>query len=92
MDGLMIQLTLPGAEPTLAEAAAALGLDPGELDPEFGVIATDPDRGLYAIQVRAEAGERARKAIEARNIGGAEGIFSNPQMTPFGEANNGAGS
>ncbi|HMG47367.1 MAG TPA: hypothetical protein VK614_07905 [Allosphingosinicella sp.] len=84
MDGVMIQLSLPDGKPTLAEAAATVGLDIAELDPEFGVIATDPDAGLYTIKVQADAAERAREALAARGVGGVEGIFSNPKIAPFG--------
>ena len=87
MDGVMIQLSLPGGEPTLAEAAAVLGLNPDELDPDFGVIATDPEQGLYTIRVQSNVVARARAALEARGVGGAEGIFSDPRIAPFGPPN-----
>ncbi|HYN46736.1 MAG TPA: hypothetical protein VES64_08600 [Allosphingosinicella sp.] len=80
----MIQLRLPKGRPTLEEAAATVGLDVGDLDPGFGVIATDPDDGLYTIRVRRDAAEKAREALDARGVGGAEGIFSDPRIAPFG--------
>jgi hypothetical protein len=82
---LMVQLCLPGAHPGLAEVAETLGLDSGELDPDFGVIATDPARGLYAVRIAAEAAPRAREALAARGIGGPEGVFSDPGIDPAGE-------
>lgn len=84
MDGVMIQLRLRTGEPTLAEAAGTLGLDAAELDADFGVIATDPDDGLYTVRVRRDAADKARKALEAREADSAEGIFSDPRIAPFG--------
>ena len=80
MSGAMIQFRFEGGTPTTAQAAAVLGLEPEDLDPEFGVIATDPTRNLYAVRVGAEAARRARPPSE----GGAEGIFSDPRIAPFG--------
>jgi hypothetical protein len=84
MDGVMVQLEMKGGEPTLAEAAAVLGVDAVDLDPEFGVIATDPEQGFYAVRVRKSAADRAQQALADRGIGGAEGIFSDPRIAPFG--------
>jgi hypothetical protein len=81
---MMVQLHLPGGQPSLAEAAAALGLAAAELDAEFGVIATDPDRGLYAVRVAADAAARAEQALNARGVGGAEGLFSDPPIESAG--------
>lgn len=86
MASTMIQLYLPKREPTLTEVAAILGIDVAALDPAFGIIATDPERGLYAVLVAPEAAERACRAIEARGVGGAEGVFSDPRISPFGKA------
>jgi hypothetical protein len=83
MDAVMIQLSLAG-QPTLAEAAQTLGVDLADLDPDFGVIPTDPDNGLYTVRVSAEAAPRAQRALERRGIGGAEGVFSDPRIAPFG--------
>lgn len=79
---MMAQLYLPGGRPSLAEAAAALGLAEAELDPEFGVIATDPDRALYVVRIAADAAPRAERALRERGVGGAEGLFSDPPIGP----------
>ena len=84
MDGVMIQFLVPEGVPSLSSAAALLGLDPAELDSEFGVIPTDPDAGLYTVRVSTAAAARARAALDRRGVGGAEGIFSDPRIAPFG--------
>jgi hypothetical protein len=38
MDGSMYTLVLPQPNPTLQEAAGALKVWPGDLDPQFGVV------------------------------------------------------
>ncbi len=76
----MIQFRFPGGTPTAAQAAGALGLAPEDLDPEFGVIPTDPSQDLYAVRVDELAANRATLV----KGGGAEGIFSDPKIAPFG--------
>lgn len=73
-------LTVEGlaAAPSLAEAAARLGLPPEALVPGFGVVAVDPAAGRYAVEAYEDllpgghGGERP------------EGAFSNPPIAPFG--------
>ena len=84
MGKVMIQMAFPEGKPTLAEAARALGLEESELDPDFGVIETDPTRGLFAMRVEEAAASRAASAIAARASGSAEGVFSDPKIAPFG--------
>ncbi|NRQ39458.1 hypothetical protein HII36_47680 [Nonomuraea sp. NN258] len=43
----------------LADAMAALGLDEQDVDPDYGLIAVDPESGLYALRVTPEAAARA---------------------------------
>jgi hypothetical protein len=76
----MIQFRFPGGTPTAAQAAQALGLASEDLDPEFGVIPTDPKQDLYAVRVAASAASRATLP----EGGEAEGIFSDPKIAPFG--------
>jgi hypothetical protein len=83
----MVQLQLPEGRPSLAEAAGLLGIEPAELDPEFGVIGTDPERGLYAVRIAAGAVPRAEAALALREPTPAEGLFSDPpieSMDPSG--------
>lgn len=80
MSGAMIQFRFEDGPPTPAQAAAACGLEPEDLDPEFGIIPTDPTRNLYAVRVGPEAAGRARLP----GGDGAEGVFSDPRIAPFG--------
>jgi hypothetical protein len=84
MGKVMIQMAFPKGKPSLAEAAQALGLDESELDRDFGVIETDPERRLFALRVEESAAPRAAEAIRARASGDAEGLFSDPKIAPFG--------
>lgn len=73
-------LTVEGlpAAPSLAEAAARLGLPPQALVPAFGVVPVDPAAGRYAVEAYADLVPKgAGKA-------GSEGAFSNPPIAPFG--------
>ena len=63
----------------MKQAADALGLRPDALDKSFGVVAVDPDRHLYAVQVKQSAVGGQRDAS-----GPYRGPFSNPKIAPFG--------
>lgn len=76
-------MTVTGVDrpPTLAEAAAQLGLAPADLDAGFGVVPIDPERNLFAVEVRAD-----RVPAQAPESAGEayRGPFSNPRIAPFG--------
>jgi len=59
-------------------------LNTHEIDPDFGVIATDPDEGLYTVLVDARATNRVETVLATRRPDPAEGIFANPRIEPFG--------
>jgi hypothetical protein len=52
------------------------------LDPSFGVVSIDPEKGLYAVQVKAGA-------LATRQNSGAQfdGPFSNPRIEGYGPKN-----
>jgi len=76
---LMTVTTSHGA-PTLAEAARQLGVATEDVSATYGVVPIDPERGIYAVQVRAD---KIKKPA-----GGAgkdyNGPWSNPPIAPFG--------
>ncbi len=74
-------MTVTGADraPTLAEAAAQLGLAEGDLNGAFGVIPIDPGRQLYTVEVQAD-----RLSSPAARSETYRGPFSNPEIAPFG--------
>jgi hypothetical protein len=43
-----------GSQPSLAAAARQLGLDTADVDANYGVVPVDPERGIYAVMVRAD--------------------------------------
>jgi hypothetical protein len=73
----MMTVVAPRGEPNLAEAARQLGVKAEDMDTTFGVVPIDPDRGLYAVQVRSG---KAKPSTS----GEYRGPFSNPRIEPFG--------
>lgn len=84
METVMVQFEQTGPPPSLEQVRDLLGLQPGEIDTQFGVIATDPEQGLYAVLIAAAARKRVESVLADRSHSSAEGIFSNPQIEPFG--------
>ena len=65
--------------PTLATAAAQLGVAVEDLDVDFGVVTVDPAHGLYSVRVRAD--RLARGFAERRPY---RGPFAEPPIAPVG--------
>ena len=80
-DSAMVQFEHPGLAPSLADAAARLGVPVAALDPGFGVIATSPAEHLYTVLV---AQPHAAAAGAAVGGGTGTGTFSNPPIDTFG--------
>jgi len=80
-------MTVTGTDgpPSLAEAAAQLGMAVGDLVAAFGVVPVDPDRSLYAVEARAD--RVPPQATEAYR-----GPYSNPPIAPFGPPEPGSDS
>src|SRR5215831_6330589 len=77
----MVLMTVHGANgpPSIAEAAAQLGMKAEDIDAAYGVVPLDPKQGLYAVQVPAE-----RVPAGAESATPYQGPFSNPRIEPFG--------
>jgi hypothetical protein len=78
----LMTISSPGEKPGIGRAAEILGISPDAVDASFGVVAIDPGRGLYAVQVRTSA-------LPDRGSSGQEespyrGPFSNPRIEGFG--------
>ena len=74
----LMTVELPAAEgpPTVAAAAAHLGVEPDAIDAAFGVIPIDPKRRLYALKLAP-----GRIAAAKRRVGkGLTGPFSDPPI------------
>ncbi|WP_420131569.1 hypothetical protein [Rhodopseudomonas sp.] len=74
---VLMTVTGTGGAPTLAEAAAQLGVDVDRLNSAFGVIAIDAAQGRFAVEV--DAGALPPGAADA-----VRGPFSNPPIAGFG--------
>ncbi|MFN8493788.1 MAG: hypothetical protein U0350_39665 [Caldilineaceae bacterium] len=84
MPNVMFQFKHQGPVPSLDEVRKLFNLKPHEVDPQFGVIATDPTEGLYTILIDPKASKRVEAALATRAHDSAEGIFANPRIEPFG--------
>ncbi len=70
--------------PTLQEVADHFTLELESIDPDFGVIATDPREGLYTILVDQDAASLLELKLGSDDDP-ATGVFSNPRAEPFTE-------
>jgi len=84
MQTVMLQFKHQGSAPSIEEVSRLFNLNTDEIDLQFGVIATDPPKGIYAVLVDAKASERIKAVIATRPRDPAEGIFANPRIEPFG--------
>jgi hypothetical protein len=78
---VMALMTVTGANgpPSLEAAAAELGVTVDDIDQSFGIVAVDPQRGLYCVQVPAD-----RVPTDTGSGETYRGPFSNPKIAPFG--------
>jgi hypothetical protein len=79
---VLISVELPTSvrkELSIASVAQYLGVQPSELDAEFGVVSVDPQRQLYAIMIA----ENRMKGVLVRLGPKAKGPFSDPEIGPF---------
>ena len=76
----LMTVTAAHGAPSLAEAAKLLGVAPADIDPAFGVVPVDPQRGLYAVQVAVGRGA-PRSAEPGKPYAGP---WANPRIVPFG--------
>lgn len=83
MANAVVQFRSPVPRPTLAQAAARLGVSPADLDAQFGVIETDPVGGYYTVLVDTAAAARAAAALRGSQDP-AEGVFANPEQELLG--------
>ncbi len=67
-----------GEAPSLASAAAQLGVAPEDLDAAFGVVPIDPQAGVYAVQARSD---RVHVATDSKHR--YTGPYSCPPIAPY---------
>lgn len=68
--------------PSLAEAAALLGVAAADLDEAFGVVPVDPAQGFYAVEIDADKAPAQSEGQPYR------GPFSSPRIVPLGTPRN----
>jgi len=84
METIMLQFRHQGSMPSIDEVCRLFDLKTNEIDPKFGIIATDPVEGLYTVLVAAQASKRIEAVLATHSLDPAEGIFANPKIEPFG--------
>ena len=79
MAGPKVLMTIVADKPpSLAEAAALLGVAVADLNEAFGVVPVDAGQGLYAVEVDADK-------LPAQSAGQPyRGPFSSPRIGPLG--------
>ena len=81
---LMLQFRHSGPAPSLDEVARIFSLEPDEIDAKFGVIATDPQVGLYAVRIKSSTEQKINAALALRPRYPDEGLFGDTRVEPFG--------
>jgi hypothetical protein len=76
----LMTVVLMEDERSLTGVARVLGIKVEEIDPVFGVVPIDPERGTFAIQVRSD------KALQPSHIDAEHhrGPWANPAIAPLG--------
>lgn len=79
MAKVMMTIRAPHVAPTVPELIAQYGLQPGEIDEDFGVIEIDPEDHAYTILIEPTAASK----IQPNENWEVSGPFSNPKIEPF---------
>lgn len=79
MAKIMMTIRAPEGAPTVLDIVTRYGLQPGEIDEEFGVVEIDPADHAYTILVEPEAAQK----IQPNEKWEITGPFSNPKIEPF---------
>jgi len=81
----LMTITSPRGAPTLTEAARQLGVSVENMDRVFGVVPIDPEKGVYAVQVKGPHPRASQQGTDEFR-----GPWSNPRIEPFGPVKNGS--
>ena len=78
-DKPMVLMVVKGDKgvPTLIDAARQLRVPVEDVDASFGVVAVDPDKGLYSVRVRPDH-------LPPSESSEYRGPFSDPKIEPMG--------
>jgi hypothetical protein len=80
MAKVMMTIRAPQGPPTVPEIVSRYGLQPGEIDADFGVVLIDPADHAYTILVEPSAAGKIQPGGDWET----SGPFSNPKIEPFG--------
>jgi Glu-tRNA(Gln) amidotransferase subunit E-like FAD-binding protein len=77
---MILQFHHEGRKPALEEVRALFGLEAAEVDESYGVVGTDPAKGIYVVLVKPSAIEKVRERLAKRPKHPAEGLFANTRI------------
>jgi len=80
MAKVMMTIQSSGKAPTVQSVKERYGLTDDEIDPQFGVVAVDPDAELYTVLVEDQAAPK----LGSQADWSVKGPYSNPRIEPFG--------
>jgi hypothetical protein len=81
-DKVLMTVSSPDAKLDMKLAAEILGVSQQSLDADFGIVSLDPDHGLYAVKVEAQAVQSDHPTGSTEKS--YRGPFSNPRIEVFG--------
>ena len=73
-DFVLMTVEFAGPNPTIEDAAKVLSVSVEAVDRAFGVVVIDPERHLYAVQVKPSAVSGKEESLSYK------GPFSNPRI------------
>lgn len=79
MAQVMVNIQSAAGAPSMEAIKQRFGLSDAEIDPAFGVVAVDPEAGLFTVRVD----ERAAGKLGSTADWTIEGPYSNPRIAPF---------
>lgn len=79
MAKIMMTIHAPQGSPTLQEIMQQYGIEPHEIDPQFGVVPIDPDTNDYTVLVEQSAAHK----IQPTQDWDTSGPYSNPPQDTF---------
>lgn len=79
MAKIMMTIHAPQGSPTLQEVIQRYAIEPDEIDSQFGVVPTDPDRNEYTILIEQSAANK----VSPNQDWDVSGPYSNPIIETF---------
>lgn len=79
MAKVMMTIHAPQGSPTLQEVMRQYGIEPHEIDQQFGVVPIDPEKNDYTILIEQSAAQK----VSPSQKWDVSGPYSNPSIDTF---------